>query len=318
MIAKPISNPKVALLASLIVGALASAAFVLRPGDTPLPTYQSGYAGRDVATSRTLETTPPAGTQASGRVLPKGGTNADAAVADVLDAVRSTLKRNDLASAKLLLLSVEQTLNKDDVRVQALQRELDAREHAMAQSAPLTVANEDRPQKTWATNRTTTRSWTHSEHARHARNGSAPQGSAVANSTTTGSTARNAASAYSATNSPTNSSATPELSSPPVTAPANDATSLRPAIPEASVPTAPQTVVQAPRLEVQNTPAPQTVQPQEWTPSASQQGPKSRQQVRAELEHARADGALPRFGNPDPAGPGGAPSRTVDPVPVSW
>jgi len=30
--------------------------------------------------------------------------------------------------------------------------------------------------------------------------------------------------------------------------------------------------------------------------------------VRAELERARADGTLPRFGNPNPSGPGGVPS----------
>jgi hypothetical protein len=37
-------------------------------------------------------------------------------------------------------------------------------------------------------------------------------------------------------------------------------------------------------------------------------GPKTRAQVRAEIVRARADGSLPAFGNPDPAGPGGAPS----------
>jgi hypothetical protein len=44
-------------------------------------------------------------------------------------------------------------------------------------------------------------------------------------------------------------------------------------------------------------------------------GPKTRAQVRAELAQARADGSLPAFGNPDPAGPGGAPSLTLLPRP---
>jgi hypothetical protein len=39
-------------------------------------------------------------------------------------------------------------------------------------------------------------------------------------------------------------------------------------------------------------------------------GPKTRAEVRAEIARARADGSLPAFGNPDPAGPGGAPSLT--------
>ena len=37
-----------------------------------------------------------------------------------------------------------------------------------------------------------------------------------------------------------------------------------------------------------------------------------------EVERARADGALPRFGNPDPAGPGGAPSRVSHAVVLDW
>ncbi|OTP79355.1 DUF4148 domain-containing protein [Caballeronia sordidicola] len=40
-------------------------------------------------------------------------------------------------------------------------------------------------------------------------------------------------------------------------------------------------------------------------------GSKTRAQVRSELAHARADGSLPRFGNPDPAGPGGLPGSTA-------
>jgi Domain of unknown function (DUF4148) len=42
-------------------------------------------------------------------------------------------------------------------------------------------------------------------------------------------------------------------------------------------------------------------------------GPKTRAQVRAELARARENGSLPPFGNPDPAGPGGAPSLTMAP-----
>lgn len=45
-------------------------------------------------------------------------------------------------------------------------------------------------------------------------------------------------------------------------------------------------------------------------PLQSDQAPKTRAQVRAELARARADGSLPRFGNPNPAGPGGVPSST--------
>lgn len=40
----------------------------------------------------------------------------------------------------------------------------------------------------------------------------------------------------------------------------------------------------------------------------SNQGPKTREQVREELAHARMNGTIPRFGNPDPYGPGGIPN----------
>jgi hypothetical protein len=45
-------------------------------------------------------------------------------------------------------------------------------------------------------------------------------------------------------------------------------------------------------------------------PAAANQGPKTREQVRAELARARMDGTIPRFGNPDPYGPGGTPNFT--------
>jgi hypothetical protein len=41
-------------------------------------------------------------------------------------------------------------------------------------------------------------------------------------------------------------------------------------------------------------------------------GPKTRKQVQDELRRARADGAMPRFGNPDPYGPGGSPSYSSE------
>ncbi|WP_186307852.1 hypothetical protein [Paraburkholderia sp. BCC1884] len=44
-------------------------------------------------------------------------------------------------------------------------------------------------------------------------------------------------------------------------------------------------------------------------------GPKTRAQVQAEIIRARGDGSLPAFGNPNPAGPGGAPSLTIVPGP---
>jgi len=68
-------------------------------------------------------------------------------------------------------------------------------------------------------------------------------------------------------------------------------------------------------LSVSTLASAQTVQPVQTMdanskPAASNQGPKTREQVRAELARARMDGTIPRFGNPDPYGPGGTPNFT--------
>ncbi|MFT4437650.1 DUF4148 domain-containing protein [Caballeronia sp. 15715] len=56
----------------------------------------------------------------------------------------------------------------------------------------------------------------------------------------------------------------------------------------------------------------QSVQPVDGnaTAATSNQVPKTRAQVRAELAQARMDGTISRFGNPDPYGPGGTPNFT--------
>ncbi|WP_162068971.1 hypothetical protein [Burkholderia sp. THE68] len=55
---------------------------------------------------------------------------------------------------------------------------------------------------------------------------------------------------------------------------------------------------------IQSRPLPVDVPP----PLPATPPPKSRQDVQDELRKARLNGSLPRFGNPDPYGPGGSPS----------
>ncbi|PTB30889.1 hypothetical protein C9I56_01315, partial [Paraburkholderia caribensis] len=47
-------------------------------------------------------------------------------------------------------------------------------------------------------------------------------------------------------------------------------------------------------------------------------GPKTRAQVRDELSRARQNGAMSRFGNPDPYGPGGSPRDNTQPSVRTW
>lgn len=126
MITNPIVQPKVAIVASLLIGALTLAAFLLRPDTGRQPAEQSGFGHRDASSAAGPEG-PRSTALASGKVAAQSQSDADVAV--VLDAVRTSLKRDDLASARVLL-GAEQALYANDPRVVALQRELQAREEA--------------------------------------------------------------------------------------------------------------------------------------------------------------------------------------------
>jgi hypothetical protein len=91
----------------------------------------------------------------------------------------------------------------------------------------------------------------------------------------------------------------------PATAPEAAALPVAPPAPVALAPEPPQ-------------PAPPSVATQPAAPVAGpttpepDSRPKTRREVQEELRKARTTGALPRFGNPDPYGPGGAPSSSGD------
>jgi len=65
-----------------------------------------------------------------------------------------------------------------------------------------------------------------------------------------------------------------------------------------------------PISELTNAPVPPRAQGDEWRAFVATVGDlhAGRAGWPAELERARADGTLPRFGNPNPSGPGGVPS----------
>jgi hypothetical protein len=129
MITNPIVHPRAAILASLLIGALAIAASMLRPDTGQRQAEQFGFGRHDASSADALDRPRPAAL-ASGRVATQN--EADAGVAQVLEAVRASLRRNDLASAQVLL-DAEQTLYKDDPRITALRRELQSREEAGGQ-----------------------------------------------------------------------------------------------------------------------------------------------------------------------------------------
>ena len=304
MITNPIVHPKVAILASLLIGALAIAAFTLRPNAGQQLAEQSGFGHRDASSAGAPDHPRPTAL-ASGRVSAQN--RADADIAQVLEAVRASLRRNDLVSAKVLL-GAEQTLYKNDSRIMALQREVQAREQSGGQVLAVepTVAS---PAPSRSSPRYPARlEHTHSASARirerasshpeYAESGRAPQAEAAANPVVTPTGTRDTLSAV-----PTN----PEM----------DLTALRAAPSAAQAPSPSQSGALPPPL-TQAAQSGQADSTRTLPPSTSNQAPKTRAEVRNEVEQARANGALPRFGNPDPAGPGGAPSRVSHAVVVDW
>ena len=327
MITNPIVQPKVAIVASLLIGALTLAAFLLRPDTGRQPAEQSGFGHRDASSAGGPEG-PRSTALASGKVAAQSQSDADVAV--VLDAVRTSLKRDDLASARVLL-GAEQALYANDPRVVALQRELQAREEAGGHGMAVepTVAVSVPPPASSRSSRYV---------ARYAARAERVHGASSRSRERAGSPVEYAGSGHVL---PTEAVSDPGMRrSAPSVVPANpetDSIALR-VVPSAaatssssSSSSSSQSGALPPPLTQasQNNPSAQTVQsaqgaqPDSTTttpapPGASTQAPKTRAQVRMEVEQARADGALPRFGNPDPAGPGGAPSRISHAVVLDW
>ncbi|MGF6239992.1 hypothetical protein P3T42_001741 [Paraburkholderia sp. GAS38] len=329
MITNPIVQPKVAIVASLLIGALTLAAFLLRPDTGRQPAEQSGFGHRDASSAGGPEG-PRSTALASGKVAAQSQSDADVAV--VLDAVRTSLKRDDLASARVLL-GAEQALYANDPRVIALQRELQAREeaggHGMAVEPTVAGSVSVPPPASSRSSRYVVRYAARAERVHGAssrsreRAGSpveyAGSGHVLPTEAVSDPGVRRSAPSVVPANPETDSTALRVVPSAAATSSSSSSSSssqsgaLPPPLTQASQnnPSA-QTVQSAPSAQPDSTtttPAP---------PGASTQAPKTRAQVRMEVEQARADGALPRFGNPDPAGPGGAPSRISHAVVLDW
>jgi Domain of unknown function (DUF4148) len=303
-------HPKRLFLAGLVVAALAIAGYAARSGNGEFPGALSSFGSHDASGSGALDTLS-AGSTGSGPVV---GGSPDDTVAQILQAIRDSLQRNDLASARSLLNAVH-AFGKDDKRVLTLQRDLQAREKK-TDDAPRAAAV-DESQTTQEPARVAAGSMERPDHVRdgslptrehavirlqHARSSRASQVKVVPARAVNVDTA----SAGSVSGETTRTSMT--AVSPPTGPSAGDqATPILP--PGAQSAPAAQTPQMAQTIQVT-----QTAQAMQSGPgsTASGQGPKTRAQVRAELERARDNGTLPRFGNPDPAGPGRSPNSVAN------
>ena len=288
------STPKRTFLTGLLFGALAIGAFALQSSGDKRSADQSSVERNGTSASGELDKTL-TGTLKSDTAPTSG--SSDDGVAQTLQVVRDSLQRNDLASAKVLLGAV-QTLHKDDDRALTLQKELQAREGKADASPPVTRA--DKPPDTSKSTRSTSRSSTRADRSRTT---SFPVREHAIN-TSRHSPIKTAPPQVKISQ---NGGVSANIASPAPEIGRAAATSLVATPAETSAPSESEIIRTTP-------PSEEAVQraKSNLVPTESDQDPKTRAQVRSELDRARSDGTIPRFGNPDPAGPGGSPSTTAN------
>jgi hypothetical protein len=307
-----VTYPKRLVFAGVFVVALAVTSYLPRLVQNALHNNQSssdgydsaGFVGGGQEGSRTSAAKQP----------PK---HSDASPAQILQAVRDSLRRNDLESAEVLL-GAARALDINNEQAIALQHDLDARRTQTQTASPVAPGSEviTIPRAESRSIPRSARTVNPTEQTRE-RTKRVPLREREANDSSADLAANR--------NTPAETAApVAEVIEKPVAlegvAPAGHAAPARevaaapavaPAVAPAAAPTPAPTPVIASLPVVQPTVRPDTV------PVGSQQGPKTREQVRAELERARADGSLSRFGNPDPAGPGVETISKAPPVPAN-
>jgi hypothetical protein len=297
-----VTYPKRLVFAGIFVVALAVTSYLPRLVQNALHNNQSssdgydsaGFVGGGQEGSRTSAAKQP----------PK---HSDASPAQILQAVRDSLRRNDLESAEVLL-GAARALDINNEQAIALQHDLDARRTQTQTASPVAPGSEviTIPRGESRSIPRSARTVNPTEQTRE-RTKRVPLREREANDSSADLAANR--------NTPAETAApVAEVIEKPVAlegvAPAGHAAPAREVAP-AVAPTPAPTPVIASLPVVQPTVRPDTV------PVGSQQGPKTREQVRAELERARADGSLSRFGNPDPAGPGVETISKAPPVPAN-
>ena len=301
-----VTYPKRLVFAGIFVVALAVTSYLPRLVQNALHNNQSssdgydnsaGFVGGGQEGSRTSAAKQP----------PK---HSDASPAQILQAVRDSLRRNDLDSADVLL-GAARALDINNEQAIALQHDLDTRRTQTQTASPPAPGSEviTTPRAESRSIPRSARTVNPTEQTRE-RTKRVPLREREANDSSADLTANR--------NTPAETAApvaevigkpvalegvAPAGRAAPEVVPAREVAAaavppLAPVVAPAVAPTPAPTPVIASLPAVQPTVRPDTA------PVGSQQGPKTREQVRAELERARADGSLSRFGNPDPAGPG--------------
>jgi hypothetical protein len=321
------SEPRKIVLTGLVVSAVAIAAYVSHASKPWTSTDEFGSARGDTPAYRTRGDTI-SGAVISGPVTARS--DSSSAMAGSLQAARNSLQRNDLAAAQAQLDAVH-SAHQDDDQVRALQKEVQTRTDneqravnaAQVEKTPQPAAKPARMSS--STKHARSREGRLAGRERTHRSSSYAKSQAALDKLVARLDRNSAPNVRTpATGGPAMASQPASIqtglkvmqstSSAPVAVPAPPvqqreqkppAVSIVPAQPQADLTT--QATLPSPPL-VQSTPS-------ATTGVKTDDGPKTRSQVRAELARARETGGLPAFGNPDPAGPGGAPSLTGAPRP---
>ncbi|WNC94203.1 hypothetical protein RI103_25950 [Paraburkholderia sp. FT54] len=321
------SEPRKIVLASLVVSAVAIAAYVAQSGK-PWPSRDEfGSARGDTSAYRTRGDTI-SGAVISGPVIARSASSS--AMAGSPQPARNGLQGNNPAAAQAQPVAVR-SAHQDDEQVRALQKEMRARANneqralaaARVEKTPQSASKPAHVSSSTKHGRSREGRYAAREHTNHAA-GYAQSQEALDNLV-----AR--LDRHSAPNVRTPAASGPAMASQPSSIQAGmkvtqSASSAPVAAPAAAVeqgaqkPPVVSPVSAQPQAELatQTTlPSPPLVQSTSsgGTAVKTDDGPKTRSQVRAEIVRARQNGGLPAFGNPDPAGPGGAPSLTGAPRP---
>ncbi|REG50004.1 uncharacterized protein DUF4148 [Paraburkholderia sp. BL6669N2] len=321
------SEPRKIVLAGLVVSAVAIAAYVSQAGKPWQSTDEFGSARGETPAYRTRGDTI-SGAVISGPITARN--DSSGAPAGSLQAARNSLQRNDLAAAQAQL-DAARSAHQDDDQVRALRKEVQARADNEQR-----VGNAPRAEKTPQRAAKPVRMFSSSaKHGRSresrvaAREQTNPETSYAKNQAALDSLVARVDS-HSAPDARTPVNGEPAMARQPSPVQAGpkamQSASSAPGVVTPlvqQVPQKPPVVSTAPTepqagLATQATlPSPPLVQamPSAGTAAKTDDGPKTRSQVRAEIARARENGSLPAFGNPDPAGPGGAPGLTAAPRP---
>ncbi|WP_176057162.1 DUF4148 domain-containing protein [Paraburkholderia sp. BCC1876] len=303
-------EPRKVVLSGLVVGAVAIAAYVSPAGRHWLsvdePSMDSGGEAARHARGDIMS-----GAITSGPVLAGGAS--DAALSSGLQAARSSLQRNDLGAAQAQLDAVAAT-HKNDGQVAALQREVQARAQASPQ-AQVVALEEPKATRTSAPVK-----GHHSRERRYATRDYSSRASGYATkrrgvgTQVTGSSGDRMAASNVPLDEPTVLTSRARTIAPTIRV--GQGLASAPAVPPLILQTPPAAGVEqaSPSNRQAELTAQAPLQSTSLQPTApggtllKSEGPKTREQVREEIVRARSNGSLPAFGNPDPAGPGGAPS----------